>query len=149
MTIPAQTEIQMMRASQNLRKIFGTSIQKLDASTSFLVAPQVMLYEKTWARRAWEMWMLSPPKKKKLQRGVRMGYEQGVKTEYAQERDPTDVFNERLQKIFVSEAVFEERESDITGTWEDNSACQPNLKTLLIEPIHFEPPAEEKVVQDG
>ena len=41
--------------SQKRLRIFGTSIQKFERSTSFLVAPQVMLYEKRWARMAWEM----------------------------------------------------------------------------------------------
>ena len=53
--------------NQKRLKIFGTSLKKFDRSTSFFVAPQVMLYENMWARRAWERWMLSPPKKKKLE----------------------------------------------------------------------------------
>lgn len=52
-------------------KIFGTSCQKFERSTSFLVAPQVMLYEKRWARSACDSGMLSPPKKKKLGRDGR------------------------------------------------------------------------------
>jgi hypothetical protein len=42
----------MMKASRKRRNIRGTSMKKLDLSTSFLVAPQVMLYEKRCARRA-------------------------------------------------------------------------------------------------
>ena len=41
--------------SQKRLRILGTSIQKLERSTSFLVAPQVILYEKRWARMACEM----------------------------------------------------------------------------------------------
>lgn len=41
--------------SQKRLRILGTSIQKLERSTSFFVAPQVILYEKRWARIAWEM----------------------------------------------------------------------------------------------
>ena len=41
--------------SQNRLRILGTSIQKLERSTSFFVAPHVILYEKRWARMAWEM----------------------------------------------------------------------------------------------
>ena len=40
--------------SQKRRKIFGTSRKKFDRSTSFFVAPQVILYENKWARSAWE-----------------------------------------------------------------------------------------------
>lgn len=36
-------------------KTLGTSTRKLERSTSFLVVSQVMLYEKRWARMAWEM----------------------------------------------------------------------------------------------
>jgi hypothetical protein len=54
------------RASRNRLKIRGTSMKKLDFSTSFFVAPHVMLYEKRWASNAWDKWIDSPPKKKKL-----------------------------------------------------------------------------------
>ena len=37
---------------QKRLKIFGTSLKKFDRSTSFFVAPQVMLYENVWARIA-------------------------------------------------------------------------------------------------
>ncbi len=43
-----------VRASQNRLRILGTSLKKLDFSTSFFVAPHVMLYEKRWASRAWD-----------------------------------------------------------------------------------------------
>lgn len=46
--------------------IFGTSLKKLERSTSFLVALHVILYENKCARIAWLKGMLSPPKKKKL-----------------------------------------------------------------------------------
>lgn len=61
---------QNTNASQKRRRIRGTSIQKLERSTSFFVAPHVMLYENRCDRRACERWMLSPPKKKKLQQKV-------------------------------------------------------------------------------
>lgn len=54
--------------NQNRLKIFGTSLKKFDRSTSFFVAPQVMLYEKRCARMACDTGMDSPPKKKKLHR---------------------------------------------------------------------------------
>ena len=47
--------VEITSESQKRLRILGTSIQKLDRSTSFLVAPHVMLYEKRWARIAWEM----------------------------------------------------------------------------------------------
>ena len=62
--------VEITRESQKRLRILGTSIQKLERSTSFLVAPQVMLYEKRWARMAWEMWMDKPPKKMKLEWGI-------------------------------------------------------------------------------
>ena len=37
---------------QKRLKIFGTSLKKFDRSTSFFVAPQVMLYENVCARIA-------------------------------------------------------------------------------------------------
>ena len=46
--------------------IFGISLKKLDRSTSFFVAPQVMLYENRCARIAWLRGIDRPPKKKKL-----------------------------------------------------------------------------------
>ncbi len=66
MIIAAQHAKLMTSAIQNRLRILGTSCQKFDRSTSFFVAPHVMLYENRWASRAWERWILSPPKKKKL-----------------------------------------------------------------------------------
>jgi hypothetical protein len=59
--------------------ILGTSLKKLEISTSFLVAPHVILYENRCARIAWVMWMLKPPKKKKLEGKNRLnsGYTKG------------------------------------------------------------------------
>jgi len=54
------------RASQNRRRIRGTSMKKFDRSTSFFVAPHVMLYEKRCASSASDKWIDKPPKKKKL-----------------------------------------------------------------------------------
>jgi hypothetical protein len=42
----------------------------IDGMQTFLVAPQVMLYENKWASNDLERWMLSPPKKKKLKREI-------------------------------------------------------------------------------
>lgn len=64
--IPITKMIEMTSESQNLLRIFGTSRKKFDFSTSFFVAPQVMLYENKCAKRAWERWTERPPKKKKL-----------------------------------------------------------------------------------
>ncbi len=52
MTMIAQNARLMTKASQKRLRILGTSSQKLDRSTSFFVAPQVMLYEKRCASRA-------------------------------------------------------------------------------------------------
>jgi hypothetical protein len=65
-TIPMRVTKHKRKATQNRLKIRGTSMKKFDLSTSFFVAPQVMLNENKCARRAVEMCMLSPPKKKKL-----------------------------------------------------------------------------------
>ena len=64
--IPATSTTDTDKANQKRLIILGTSLKKLDLSTSFLVAAQVMLYENRWANIAWERWMLIPPKKKKL-----------------------------------------------------------------------------------
>ena len=53
-TITATSRMQMTSAIQKRLRILGTSSQKLERSTSFFVAPQVMLYEKRCARRACE-----------------------------------------------------------------------------------------------
>ena len=53
MVITHRAEI--MSESQKRLRTLGTSIQKLECSTSFLVVSQVILYEKRWARMAWEM----------------------------------------------------------------------------------------------
>jgi len=44
-------------------KIFGTSLKKLDASSSFAVAPHVMLIENMCARIAQLRWKERPPRK--------------------------------------------------------------------------------------
>jgi hypothetical protein len=44
----------MTSASQKRRRMRGTSMKKFDRSTSFFVAPHVMLYEKRCARSAWD-----------------------------------------------------------------------------------------------
>jgi hypothetical protein len=55
-----------MSARRNRRRIRGTSSKKFDCSTSFFVAPHVMLYEKRCASSASDKWIEMPPKKKKL-----------------------------------------------------------------------------------
>ena len=68
MTMPARMTNDTSKGNQNRLKIFGISLKKLDRSTSFFVAPQVMLYENRWARMAWLTGIDKPPKKKKLRR---------------------------------------------------------------------------------
>jgi len=55
----------MMSARRKRRRIRGTSTKKFDFSTSLIVAPHVMLYEKRCASSAWDRWIEMPPKKKK------------------------------------------------------------------------------------
>ena len=62
--------VEITSESQKRLRSLGTSIQKLECSTSFLVASQVILYEKRWARMAWETWIDRPPKKMNLNRSV-------------------------------------------------------------------------------
>jgi hypothetical protein len=69
-------KVDINKDSQKRLRILGTSTQKFDFSTSFLVAPHVMLYENRCARMAWEMWMLNPPKKKKLGDHIRTDVEE-------------------------------------------------------------------------
>lgn len=66
MATPMRAPKERTKASQKRLRIRGTSMKKLDRSTSFFVAPQVMLYEKRWASKATERCMDIPPKKKKL-----------------------------------------------------------------------------------
>lgn len=47
-------KVEISSESQKRLRTLGTSIQKLERSTSFLVVSQVMLHEKRWARMAWE-----------------------------------------------------------------------------------------------
>ena len=65
-TIAKMTTHETSHENQKRLKILGISLKKFDRSTSFLVAPHVMLYEKQWARIACETGIESPPKKKKL-----------------------------------------------------------------------------------
>ena len=69
MTIAATRTHEKSHGNQKRLKILGTSLKKLDRSTSFLVAPHVMLYENRCARIACETGIDRPPKKKKLQGG--------------------------------------------------------------------------------
>jgi hypothetical protein len=63
-TIIARVRREMTMVRQNRLKILGTSLKKLENSTSFLVAPHIMLYENKWASMAPDKGRLSPPKKK-------------------------------------------------------------------------------------
>ena len=54
MTMPNTRAHETSQENQKRLKIFGTSLKKFERSTSFFVAPQVMLYEKRWARSACE-----------------------------------------------------------------------------------------------
>jgi hypothetical protein len=64
--IPASDKIHRIKATLKRARIFGTSKKKFDLSTSFFVAPHVMLYENKCARIALLKWIESPPKKIKL-----------------------------------------------------------------------------------
>ena len=64
--IAAISRVDTLNASQKRLKIFGTSLKKLDRSTSLIVALHWMLYEKRWARIAIVRCIDKPPKKKKL-----------------------------------------------------------------------------------
>ena len=66
MTIPTMRTQESNHENQKRLKILGISLKKFDRSTSFFVAPHVMLYEKQCARMACETGIESPPKKKKL-----------------------------------------------------------------------------------
>ena len=66
MTMAATRIQEQSHENQKRLKILGTSLKKLDRSTSFFVAPHVMLYEKQCAKIAWDTGMERPPKKKKL-----------------------------------------------------------------------------------
>ena len=77
MTIATAVTNEMMSATRKRETILGTSCQKLERSTSFFVAPHVMLYENRCARRACERWMLRPPKKKKLRGRVTVNHTSG------------------------------------------------------------------------
>ena len=64
--IPIMRRNEKPIGNQNRFAILGISLKKLDRSTSFTVADQVMLYENRWARMDWEIGIERPPKKKKL-----------------------------------------------------------------------------------
>lgn len=66
-TTPAMMTNERRSGNQKRFAILGISLKKLDRSTSFFVAPQVMLYENRCARMAWLSGIERPPKKKKLQ----------------------------------------------------------------------------------
>lgn len=66
MMMPAIRMMHISHGTQKRLRIFGISSKKFDRSTSFFVAPHVMLYENKCARIAWETGIERPPKKKKL-----------------------------------------------------------------------------------
>jgi hypothetical protein len=70
-TITLVTLRRIERVTDYRFKILGTSLKKLDRSTSFFVADQEMLYENRYASIAWLSGMLRPPKKKKLRGKVK------------------------------------------------------------------------------
>ena len=72
-TMRAIAREEMRMESQNRLKILGTSLKKLENSTSFFVATQVMLYENKWASAAPDKCKLSPPKKKLGREGGNIG----------------------------------------------------------------------------
>jgi hypothetical protein len=65
--IPASDKIHRIKATLKRARIFGTSKKKFDLSTSFFVAPHMMLYENKCARIALLRWIERPPKKIKLE----------------------------------------------------------------------------------
>ena len=66
--MPPMRTMETVSGNQKRFRIFGISLKKFERSTSFLVAPQVMLYENKCARMAWLSGIDRPPKKKKLRR---------------------------------------------------------------------------------
>lgn len=64
-TIPAMMHAHSVSTNQNRFRIFGTSSKKFDRSTSFFVAPHVMLIENRCDRIAIDRCTDSPPKKMK------------------------------------------------------------------------------------
>ena len=66
MIMPKMTIQATSHENQKRLKILGISLKKFDRSTSFFVAPHVILYEKQCARIACDTGIESPPKKKKL-----------------------------------------------------------------------------------
>ena len=121
-TIAAQHARLMTRASQKRLRILGTSCQKFDRSTSFFVAPHGMLYEKRWASRAWERWILSPPKKKKLPMTSVVARRSARREETQQEGHPCEVFKERVQEVALAQSVLEQCESDVPCAGKDDRA---------------------------
>lgn len=45
-------------------------------------------------------------------------------------------------QILLSKSILHEREADISRTEKDDSRCEPDLKTVQIERIHWELEAE-------
>ena len=52
-------------------------------------------------------------------------------------------------QILLSESIFQQGKADISRTEKDDSCCEPNLKTMKIECIHWELEAEQSVVDDS
>ena len=49
----------------------------------------------------------------------------------------------------LPETVFQQRETQVAGTEEDNSRCQPNFKTVEVNTIYMELEAQQDVVDDS
>lgn len=109
MTIAATRIHETSHGNQKRLKILGTSLKKLERSTSFLVAPHVMLYEKRCARIACDTGMERPPKKKKLRPAVRRSNNEPSKVNrwYSQERNPHEVLPEGTKDRLFAQTIFE------------------------------------------
>lgn len=64
----------------------------------------------------------------------------------SQERNPGDVLKERSQERPVTEAILEQRKSDVTCTREDHCTSEPDLETVQEETIDLDAPPEQQVV---
>lgn len=157
--MPAIRTIEIESWTQNRVQIFGISLKKLDRSTSFFVAPHVMLYENMWARMDCESGMERPPKKKKLFQAKHQqqlvngldssGDEVAKRKQNAQERNPLDILQQSANQAPLAQPILQNREPDVTRPKEHNSRSQPDLERVHVEIVDGELPAEETVVDDA
>jgi hypothetical protein len=66
----------------------------------------------------------------------------------AQEWNPAQVVEHGVKDVLLAETVFEQGETNVAGTEEDDGGREPDLERVHVESVDLELEAEEHVVDD-